>query len=294
MACDPRSRPPASLRRGLVLLLALVLAGPVAGAGALIRYRRSDGSVGFAGSESSVPRGAVIVAREARSEPRTDAPEPDAEAPSIGALVSGVRRWCEGRYRRGLEEFDYCIADQTRAAFRYRDLMLTQPPGSEALRIVERCRRRFEGRAGADYERLLACAEEGQADFEVRHGIHPAEIDLGGETRAAETGRDAAERRLRKLRDDQAEAERELAIGRNEWRPRYDEAENALAEARNRTRAIVERMRSRGCRQDSLACGGLVGELERARRVEQEKRRYLEVGIFEECRLAGCQPGWLR
>jgi hypothetical protein len=52
-------------------------------------------------------------------------------------------------------------------------------------------------------------------------------------------------------------------------------------------------MRRRGCRTDSLACGGLEDRLAEARLEEEEKRRYLNRGLIDECRRAGCKPSWL-
>lgn len=279
--------------RSLVALLLLtVLGGASAHAGELIRYRRADGSVGFAGNESSVPPGAAILTRKPTSAARGG--RMSAEAPPIEKLMSGVRHHCRARYARDADRYDFCIADQTRAAFEYRDLVLEQRPGSEARRIVERCRRRHERGQAPDYRSLLACNERAQAEFESRTGEHPADLDVDRRRDTGDDKRRAAEHRLRQLREDQARADRELAIGRSQWGPRYRKAEREFHAAQRKTESIVERMRRRGCRENTLACGGLGPRLEAAKRDEEKKRRYLEQGIVEECRLAGCQPGWLR
>jgi hypothetical protein len=44
---------------------------------------------------------------------------------------------------------------------------------------------------------------------------------------------------------------------------------------------------------DTLACGGLEDRLAQARLEEEEKRRYLNRGLIDDCRRAGCKPSWL-
>lgn len=285
-----------ALSRGLLVGVLLLLALPEpAHAGELIRYRRADGSVGFAGSESSVPPGARILTRRPTSRRAADDPgEPLSDVPAVDQFVAGVRRHCEQRHGRAGDAFDYCIADQTRNAFRVRDRMLEIRSGSEAAQIMERCRRRFERGQIPDYQKLWGCTEEGRADFQQRTGQHPADLAVDRRDDASERQRQSAEHRLRQLRQDQARAERELAIGRDRWGPRYRKAEREYVTAKQETESIIRRMRDRGCRPDSLACGSLGPQLEHARRTQEKKRGYLEVELVEECRLAGCQPGWLR
>lgn len=283
-------------RWGLALVSALLLLAADASASELIRYRRADGSVGFAGSESRVPAGAEILTRKPSSESASR--EPGSHVPSIGQLVSGVRRHCESTSQRGTHELDDCTADQTRAAFDLRDLMLEQQEGSESFRLTERCRRRWERRRVPDYRRLLGCVEHALEELELRTGTNPADrdVDRDGSDAERDPRRKKLEQqqRLRELRSEQARAARELEIGRNRWRPRYQKAERELREAEQQVQSIAEQMRRRGCRTDSLACGGLAPKLEAARREEAEKRDYLSNGLVSECRLAGCQPGWLR
>ncbi|HME69567.1 MAG TPA: hypothetical protein VKM54_06830 [Myxococcota bacterium] len=50
---------------GLLLLLTLVLADLPSGARTLVRYRKSDGSVGLVDDVSKVPAGATILERRA-------------------------------------------------------------------------------------------------------------------------------------------------------------------------------------------------------------------------------------
>ena len=291
MAIDPPRRLRASCRWFVAVIALTGLSAPQAGSEELIRYKRADGSVGFAGSQSSVPPGAIILTRKPTSEAPDDT---GVHAPAIDRLVSSVRRHCESRYREGRDDFDYCITDQTRAAFLFRDLMLEQRRGTEAFRLIEGCRRRFERGRVPDYRELLACTETELANFEDRTGQHPAELDSERNTDAAERKRRAAQHRLRQLRENQAASDRELAIGRNRWRPRYHKAEREFHAAEAKTQGILEQMRRHGCRRNTLACGDLGPRLERAQRDEDKKRRFLEIGIVEECRLAGCQPGWLR
>ncbi len=280
----------------LALGSAIVLLAAHASAGELIRYRRADGKVGFAGSESSVPDGAVILTRESSSEGARE--EPGSHAPPVGVLVSGVRRHCESKYGSGVDEFDYCIADQTSAAFDFRDLMLEQRRGSESFRLIERCRRRWEKGRVPNYHKLVGCTERAMEEFEARTGVHPARLDVDRDLTDAERERrrkhEAQRQRLRELRSDQARSAREREMGRNRWHPRYEKAERELRQAEEKTQEIIEKMRRRGCRTDTLACGGLGPELEAARRKEAAKRDYLTDGLVNECRRAGCQPGWLR
>jgi hypothetical protein len=276
----------------VLLLLGLLLCAAAAGAGELIRYRTADGSVGFAGSASAIPPGATILTRR----PSTALPDATGpKAPSVESMVSGVRRHCQQGFAHDVDELEYCIAEQTQAALRLRDLLLEQRKGSEAERITNECRRQADRRA-PNYRRLLGCAEAKHSEFRARTGLHPASLDARSAKGEGERRRQhgAKRDRLQQLRDDQERASRALAIGRNVWRPRYRRAERKLHDAETKTRSIVERMKQRGCRTDSLACGGLSPKLEAARLDEANKREYLSYGLVEECRQAGCQPGWLR
>jgi hypothetical protein len=279
--------------RFLLLLLAVVIATPAI-AGELIRYRRPDGTVGFTGSTSDVPPGARILTRQKTS---TSANPGEGSSPSLGQLLSGVGRHCEALHRRDTADFEQCIAAQTRAAFELRDLLLVQPAGSEAERLSERCRRRVDRRR-PNYRKLVDCIEHAQNDFETRAGSHPASLDVERESTSAEQERNrkhaAQQERLERLRSDQARAAREMEIGRELWGPRYREAEKKLREAEARRQGVVDRMRRRGCRTDTLACGSLGPQLEAARREEAKRRDYLTDDLVNECRRAGCQPGWLR
>lgn len=275
---------------GLLLLAGMLSSAPTASAGELIRYRQADGSVGFAGSTSAVPPGATILTRRPSSA-LDDASGP--KAPPVDELVSHVRRYCEQRFGHDEGEFEYCLAEQSRAAFDLRDLLLEQRPGSEAARLTNECRRRA-GRGTPNYKRLLGCVESAHEKFEARSGMHPANLDAGSDESRRRRRHDPNRDRLQQLRDDQARTARELAIGRNTWGPRYRKAERELNAAEAQTRSIVDRMKQRGCRTDTLACGGLGTKLEAARLDETKKREYLTHGLVEECRADGCQPGWLR
>jgi hypothetical protein len=44
----------------------------------------------------------------------------------------------------------------------------------------------------------------------------------------------------------------------------------------------------------SVSCQEISAERDRARSEQERLRRYLEVGLAEECRRAGCLPGWIR
>jgi hypothetical protein len=281
-------------RRVVLACLCLALLGDVAAAlaGELIRYRRPDGSVGFTGSASDVPPGAVVLRRE----PSSDRAARPAFSPPVrlDRALAGVRRHCIARHGEAGVVFESCLADHTEAAFAVRDAVAAQQPGSVEERLIAACRRRWERDRVPDYRRLANCIEDAQSEYESDTGVHPARVDVDAPDRPDRGSGPQAQRRLRDLRDDQARAAEELERGRATWGPRYRKAERELEAASAETRRIEERMRSRGCRLDSLACGGLPERLAAARRREQEKRSYLENGLVNECRLAGCQPGWLR
>jgi hypothetical protein len=285
-----------SLSWALSCALAWVLTGAhpigVALGDELIRYRRADGSIGFTGSRGDVPPGAAVLSRKPSSQQRDRAL--DSPPLRLDRALSGVRGHCESRHRPASAAFEACLADHTQAVFQVRDAIATQQPGSEAERLNAGCRRRWERDRLPDYRRLANCIEDAHEDFQLETGFHPAQLDASAVARDGGGARGSQGERLRSLRDDQARTSRELDQGRATWGPRYRTAERELEAAESKTRAIIDRMKRRGCRVDSLGCGGLPEQLEAARREEREKRDYLTNGIVSECRLAGCQPGWLR
>jgi hypothetical protein len=290
------------MRRGalarltIALILGAVLAS-AASAGELIRYRRADGKVGFTGDAASIPEGAVVLTRR----PSSDAGphRADATLPSVAELTSELRTRCEARWSRDRRMLDHCISTQTRAALYYRDMLQDHPPGSEGRALIAGCDPASQGSGARDFTQVVTCADKARSGFLVRHGSDPASLDRMQQQPDRSSGARrqdsrAVNDRLQRLRDDQDRADRELEKGRRKWGPRYRKAQRELDQAEERTRSVVERMRNRGCRRDTLACGGLGTQLENARRVEAEKRSYLMHGLVDECRRAGCQPGWLR
>jgi hypothetical protein len=281
-------------RLTIALALGAALASP-GGAGELIRYRGADGRVGFTGDPSGVPEGAVVLNRRPSSD--SGGRRSGTAVPSVADLNDALRDYCEGRWSRDRGMLEHCVASQGRAALRYRDLMLAHPPGSQGRAMVAGCNRSSGHGSGRDFTRIVACAEDARSKFLQRHGSDPASLD-----RMAEPDRPTARPReqqgpndrLQRLREEQERADRELEKGRRKWGPRYRKARRELDQAEAKTRSIEERMRHRGCRTDTLACGGLGKKLEHARRVEAEKRDYLSNRLVDECRRAGCQPGWLR
>ncbi len=283
--------------RALVLcvLVGTALTSTSVPAGELIRYRRADGSVGFAGSGASLPPGAEVLSRKASPSDASRGSETYPDPLDIESALTGVRRHCESRFAPRGAAFDTCLADSTRAVFAVRDLLADAPMGSVAERLNTACQRRWARGRFPDYPAFAKCAEDAHAEFERETGNAPASLaDADDSDRDIRSRRDMRRDRLRGLRDDQARAAREFEQGRATWGPRYRKAEQELAQAERKSRQILERMKRRGCRSDSLACGGLPEQLDAAQRDEQKKRAYLRDGIVTECRLAGCQPGWLR
>lgn len=100
-----------------------------------------------------------------------------------------------------------------------------------------------------------------------------------------------------------AEAEEELR--RAEWRRRRERAEAEHAELEEllpvlrRARGVcarggeVEVEDHLGLHRE-VSCETVRGALREAERREAELREYLEEGLAEECRRAGCLPGWVR
>ena len=289
------------MRTRTLLWLAIALSlgaalAATAGAGELIRYRGADGRVGFTGDPSGVPEGAVVLTRRPSSNDRA---RRSGEVPSVAEMTEQLRERCEAAWRRDRGMLDHCVATQTRDAFHYRDLLLAHPPGSEGRALVAGCASRLEGKLAADFSRIVACAEAARSKFVASHGSDPASLDRMQRQPARPSAARPREQqvlndRLQRLRDDQDRADRELEKGRRKWGPRYQKARRELDQAEAKTRSIVQRMRTRGCRTDTLACGGLGAKLESARRTEARKHDYLTNRLVDECRKAGCQPGWLR
>ena len=270
--------------------------GAGAEAGELIRYRRADGSVGFAGDPSGVPDGAVVMTRRPISE--SSPASAGRRVPPLAEMQRASRERCEARWSRDHGMLVHCVERQSRDAALYRNMLLDHPPSSEGRALIAGCRSQSGDGGTPNFSRALECASKARSEFLARHGSDPASLD-----RTRQPDRDGSARRrvqraeddrLQRLRDDQDRADLELEKGRRTWGPRYRKAEREFEQAEARTRSIVERMRNRGCRRDTLACGGLGTKLENARRVEALKRDYLRNGIVNECRVAGCQPGWLR
>jgi hypothetical protein len=289
-------RAPAALKLALVVAVAAATPASVE-AGELIRYRSPDGSVGFVGDTGSVPDGAVILTRRPSSNPSRNA-SAEAAVPPVTELLEQVRRRCQARWSRDRSMFDHCVSGHTREAVHYRNLLLDHPPGSKGRALIARCRRQLDSGDNPDFPRLVDCITKARSELLGRPGSDPASLSDVVERHPRSSGqqraRQAQQDRLRKLREEQARADEELERGRRKWGPRYRKAQRELDQAEDRTRSIVEQMRRRGCRTDTLACGGLGKKLTNARRVESEKRGYLTNGIVNECRAAGCQPGWLR
>jgi hypothetical protein len=289
-----RSGAPAKLAIALILAAALTSA---TSAGELIRYRRADGKVGFTGDAASIPEGAVVLTRRPSS--NAGAPRANAALPSVAELTSELRTRCEARWSRDRRMLDHCISTQTRAALYYRDMLQDHPPGSEGRALIAGCDSASQRSGTRDFTQVVTCVDKARSGFLARHGSDPASLDRMQQRPDRSSGARqqdprAVNDRLQRLRDDQDRADRELEKGRRKWGPRHRKARRELDQAEKRTRSIVERMRNRGCRRDTLACGGLGTKLENARRVEAEKRSYLMHGLVDECRKAGCQPGWLR
>ena len=289
-------RVPPVLKLAVTVAVTVATAAPI-GAGELIRYRNPDGSVGFVGDTGSVPNGAVILTRRPGSKP-SRTPSSEAPVPAVTELLAQVRRRCQARWSRDRGMFDHCVSGQTRDALRYRDLLLDHPPESEGRALIARCQRQLDRGDNPDFPRLVECITKARSELPERDGSGPASLNDVDEPRPSSSGqqraREAQQDRLRMLREEQARADEELERGRRQWGPRYRKAQSELDQAQQRTRSIVEQMRGRGCRTDTLACGGLGKKLTDARRIESEKRDYLANGIVNECRAAGCQPGWLR
>lgn len=290
----PITRHPRTSLRGTRWLPATILAlgcltsGGLVEAGELIRYQRADGSLGFTSDLATLPAGAVVLSR-GRTTPRGRGERASPEAPSIGELVERVRERCRKRWGRDTDLFRSCLTAQTEAAFRYRDLLLAQPAGTPGRDWLRECR---GASRTPDFLAVAECAEQATA----AHAAEPLPR-LGRGSRRPASNAAAARRgddRLTRLRDEQSRARVEQSRGRAEWGPRYRKARSEYDRAVESTRDVLARMRLRGCRANSLACGSLVPKLEEARRVEDEKRDYLNNRLPEECRRAGCQPGWLR
>ncbi len=288
------------MRRGTLTRLAISLAFGAAlasatGAGELIRYRAADGRIGFTGDPASIPTGAVVLTRRPSS--NRGVRRSSGSLPSVEELASELRTHCEGRWSRDRRMLDHCVEMQTRAALQYRDMLQGHPPGSEGRALIVGCDP--QGSGGRDFSRVVTCADAARSKFVARHGSDPASLDRmqpkpGRTSRTQRQDSGALNDRLQRLRDDQDRADRELEKGRSKWGPRYRKARSDLDRAEEKTRSIIERMRNRGCRRDTLACGGLGTQLENARRAEAEKRDYLTNRLVDECRRTGCKPGWLR
>ena len=258
-----------------------------------------DGSMGFAGDETAVPPGATILKQSSgRGSMNIVTPLSQSdEAPSPEELKAVVRARCVAKWHDDYERMEYCTRQRTRHALNYRELLLGHPPGSEGRAIVLDCRDEWSNGSAVDYARAASCARKRHAAFVRSHGGNPASLSLDTGPSRAERERErryrARQERLDRLRDEREAQEEELLRGQAIWGPKYDRALRELERAEDRTRSILNTMRRRGCRADSLACGGLEDRLAEARRKEAEKRRYLNRGLVDECRRAGCQPSWL-
>jgi hypothetical protein len=258
-----------------------------------------DGRLGFVGDEASVPPGATILDGGSGRGSLTIAPalpQPE-EVPSPEELKAAVRARCAAKWRDDHQRVGYCIRQRTRYALDYRDLLLRYPPGSEGRAMVLECRDEWSEGLAVDYARAGKCAQEEHAEFVRRHGGDPASLSLEAGPTATERGRQhqyrVQQERLDRLLAERDAQEEEERRGRAVWGSKYDQASRELERAEDRTQSIVDSVLRRGCRIDSW-CGGLKPRLSEARRKEADKRRYLTHGLVDECRRAGCQPGWLR
>ena len=219
------------------------------------------------------------------------------EVPSPEELKAAVRARCVAKWRDDYGRLEYCAQQRTRHALDYRELLLRHPPGSRGHTIMLDCRDQWSNGSAVDHSRAASCARKRHAAFVRSHGGKPASLSLEAgpspEERERERRHRARQERLDQLRDKREAQEEELNRGRAIWGPKYDRARRELERAEDRTQSILKTMRRRGCRTDSLACGGLEGSLDKARREEAEKRRYLNSGLIDECRRAGCKPSWL-
>jgi hypothetical protein len=78
------------------------------------------------------------------------------------------------------------------------------------------------------------------------------------------------------------------------WRGRRERAQQSLAAARDALRETEDAF-TKACRyQGGGTCDALRTRADALRRAEQALERYLESGLREECRRAGCLPGWIR
>lgn len=106
-------------------------------------------------------------------------------------------------------------------------------------------------------------------------------------------------------REPPAEVRRDGSLRRKKWRRRRERAEAELAAVREalpvlrRARGVCARggeveVEDRLGLYREVSCDSVEEALARVERREEELRRYLEEGLAEECRRAGCLPGWVR
>ncbi len=78
------------------------------------------------------------------------------------------------------------------------------------------------------------------------------------------------------------------------WQARRDSAEERLQATRQAIREVADGL-TQACRfQGGDECQDLHARLERLETREQELVEYLDEGLAEQCRRAGCLPGWIR
>ncbi len=268
------------------LLLALLLLAPVpARAGELIHYVLPDGEVGLTNDPKAVPPGATIVSRRPQGSGPLPHDVPESPAPAPGSAPTAATAPDAGASEAPLgapqpESGPAVPADAPQPSGGSFQVLPSPPPARLPPPPPP-------GNAGA---------QPGDAAPPRDAGDSATASDPTADESLFERGTTPHEKALHAPDPDDPNAEAW-------WQARRREAEDAVAKAAfalNRAEAVHRACEARASAAfktdvEILSDSTCTTEaLVQARQRYQEAKDYEEEGLFDDCRHAGCLPGWIR